>query len=336
LCKKLAEYDKIKVEEDFIEGANRIESTIHPPIRQFINEHYADIIAINKQYRKEDGEDTDCDILKNLNLSKEKKTALESLQRVFEDGANKYPRLIHLVLEWPLFSRMPKPPRDMLDFCDQQEYDRMLEHRKKDVFNSVGGFSGIETQSTYWFLYPKGESWNKDSGIKRFQDLLIDTHKLLGCDWLKLLHKHVGLMSPWSVSADGWDGLFDEDYDLQEEGYRKGLYKNYYITDVFYESIRLCRKLLDSETGQEIESIGTQPELTDTEQNIIEALDKNKMNGEPLAKKTGYPYNSNFKNTLSSLRKRGILGNKSPGYFLEPAYYYLLNEPDKSQDKGQD
>jgi hypothetical protein len=224
----------------------------------------------------------------------------------------------------------------MLDFCDQQEYDRMLEHRKKDVFNSVGGFSGIETQSTYWFLYPKGESWNKDSGIKRFQDLLIDTHKLLGCDWLKLLHKHVGLMSPWSVSADGWDGLFDEDYDLQEEGYRKGLYKNYYITDVFYESIRLCRKLLDSETGQEIESIGTQPELTDTEQNIIEALDKNKMNGEPLAKKTGYPYNSNFKNTLSSLRKRGILGNKSPGYFLEPAYYYLLNEPDKSQDKGQD
>ncbi len=251
LCKKLAEYNKIEFEEDFIEGANRIEFTIYKPIRQFIDKHYADIIAINKQYRKEDGEDTNCNVLKNLNLSQKNRRALESLQRLFEDGANKYPRLIHLVLEWPLFRCMPKPPREMLSFCDQQEYDRMLERRKKDCFNSVGGFSGIETQSTYWFLYPKGESWNKDSGIKRFQDLLIDTHNLLGCGWLKLLHEHANLMTPWHVHCEFWDGLFDDDYELDEESLKKGLYKNYYITDVFYESIRLCKKLLELETGKQ-------------------------------------------------------------------------------------
>lgn len=72
--------------------------------------------------------------------------------------------------------------------------------------------------------------------------------------------------------------------------------------------------------------------LNDTERNVIEALGTNVLIGEKLAKKAGYPCNSNFKNTLSSLRKRGILGNKSPGYFVKPAYHFLLVKSDQSQD----
>lgn len=72
----------------------------------------------------------------------------------------------------------------------------------------------------------------------------------------------------------------------------------------------------------------TEQKFTDTEENILEALGRDTMIGEKLAKKAGYPYNSNFKSTLSSLRKRGILGNKSPGYFVEPKYHSFLKKSD--------
>jgi hypothetical protein len=54
--------------------------------------------------------------------------------------------------------------------------------------------------------------------------------------------------------------------------------------------------------------------LTETESNILEALGEGKLTGEMLAQKAGYPCNSNFKNTLSSLVKRGLLANDRPGY----------------------
>lgn len=87
-------------------------------------------------------------------------------------------------------------------------------------------------------------------------------------------------------------------------------------------------------------ALGTSPEpvkdrsqLNDAEQNIIEAVGEKMLIAEEVAKKAGYPCNSNFKSTLSSLRKRGILDNRFPkGYFLRPEYYFLLKIPDQSQD----
>jgi hypothetical protein len=61
-------------------------------------------------------------------------------------------------------------------------------------------------------------------------------------------------------------------------------------------------------------SATTGARLTDTEQCILEALGSGKLTGEQLAKRAGYPCNSNFKNTLSSLVKRGLLINDRPGY----------------------
>ena len=68
--------------------------------------------------------------------------------------------------------------------------------------------------------------------------------------------------------------------------------------------------------------------INDTEQGIIEALGSETLTGEKLAKEAGYPYNFKFKSSLSGLRKRGILGNKKPGYFLESEYEFLLKESD--------
>ena len=64
--------------------------------------------------------------------------------------------------------------------------------------------------------------------------------------------------------------------------------------------------------------------LNEIEQDIIEALGDETLTGEKLAKKAGRPYNFKFRSSLSGLRKRGILGNKKPGYFLEPEYEFLL------------
>jgi hypothetical protein len=66
--------------------------------------------------------------------------------------------------------------------------------------------------------------------------------------------------------------------------------------------------------------------LNDIEQDIIEALGDKTLTGEKIAKDTGHPYSFKFKSSLSGLRKRGILDNKKPGYFLEPEYEFLLKK----------
>jgi hypothetical protein len=78
------------------------------------------------------------------------------------------------------------------------------------------------------------------------------------------------------------------------------------------------------DTEQEAED--TEQILDDIEQDIIAALRDKTLTGAKLAKKARHPYNFKFKSSLSGLRKRGILGNKSPGYFLEPEYEFLLNK----------
>jgi hypothetical protein len=69
-------------------------------------------------------------------------------------------------------------------------------------------------------------------------------------------------------------------------------------------------------------------DLNDIEQDIITALRDRTLTGEKLARESGRPYDFKFKSSLSTLRKRGILGNKSPGYFLESEYESLLNKSD--------
>ena len=64
--------------------------------------------------------------------------------------------------------------------------------------------------------------------------------------------------------------------------------------------------------------------LDDIEKDIIEFLGDKTLTGAKLAKDAGHPYDFKFKSSLSGLRKRGILGNKSPGYFLESEYEFLL------------
>jgi hypothetical protein len=62
-------------------------------------------------------------------------------------------------------------------------------------------------------------------------------------------------------------------------------------------------------------------ELNRIEKFIIEALGDETLTVEKLAIKGGY-----FRRTLSSLCKRGILGNKRPGYYLKPEFHYLLQD----------
>ena len=63
----------------------------------------------------------------------------------------------------------------------------------------------------------------------------------------------------------------------------------------------------------------TNSQLNDQESNIVTALKEGTMTGEKLARKAGYPFNSNLRTTLSNLKKRGIINNRGNGYFLPPS-----------------
>ena len=62
------------------------------------------------------------------------------------------------------------------------------------------------------------------------------------------------------------------------------------------------------------------------ERNIVDALKLERLTGERLAKLAGYPYNSNFKATLSDLKKRKVLVNFNPGYEVHPDYRHLISD----------
>ena len=66
--------------------------------------------------------------------------------------------------------------------------------------------------------------------------------------------------------------------------------------------------------------------LTTAQKNIIEALGDDTLTVEQLAPKAGYELSGHFRKTVASLRKRGILGNNQPGYYVMPEYRYLLQE----------
>ena len=73
------------------------------------------------------------------------------------------------------------------------------------------------------------------------------------------------------------------------------------------------------------------PHLSDCELCILKTLLENdKLTGTKLADRAGYPFNSNFKFTLSALRKRGFIDNKSPGYVITDRGKQIC------QDKRQD
>ncbi len=268
LCKKLKNFKRVNWSVEFDEDAKKHNIIINSPTKQFIKENYEHIINIrkkNQSYNKplkeriylEDKKEYATKfntIVDDIKLNGSQKTELQNVLKYFEEAVTKYPRLMHVVLEWPLFTLMPKLSTDILIFCESSEYDRMLK-RQKGYFIKDSCFSTPETQSTAWLIYPKGESWCKESGIKFFQELFLDINSILNCNWELLLHSYGLTISHGNnhhYLYDGWDRLFDDDYSpfFDEDGWRNGLYNCYYITDVFFESVRLCKYLLNKSTNE--------------------------------------------------------------------------------------
>ena len=67
-------------------------------------------------------------------------------------------------------------------------------------------------------------------------------------------------------------------------------------------------------------------ELKKVEKRIIKALAAKPLTTEQLAEEAGYWVSGYFTATIQSLRKRGILGNNRPGYYIQPEYLHLLQE----------
>lgn len=124
-----------------------------------------------------------------------------------------------------------------------------------------------------------------------------------------------------------------EDVSYKRELERERIVQTSCVSSLNFQTYEFSfEKLLSGTIAREVEKeqktkpLKEPPKLNDAEQNIVEALNTATLTGEKLAEKAGYPYNSNFKSTLSSLRKRGIVGNKSPGYFVQPDYHSLIRK----------
>ena len=60
-----------------------------------------------------------------------------------------------------------------------------------------------------------------------------------------------------------------------------------------------------------------QPVLSEMEAAIVEVLSRHEvLSGPQIAPLAGYPYETGLKSCLASLRRRGIIGNNCPGYYL--------------------
>ncbi len=82
-----------------------------------------------------------------------------------------------------------------------------------------------------------------------------------------------------------------------------------------YLADMLTSKPKSAETEHENGADIKPSQLTDTENNILEALGKDTLRGPELLKKTGYDYSSHYRSILSNLVKRQILGRNSNGYY---------------------
>ena len=92
--------------------------------------------------------------------------------------------------------------------------------------------------------------------------------------------------------------------------------------ETFMVYLELEAKAADLSRDHEPASQATKPkaDLTEKENNICEAVGKKTLTGEQIAKAAGYPFNSDLRNRLSQMLKRGVLakGAGGIGYRLPP------------------
>jgi hypothetical protein len=76
------------------------------------------------------------------------------------------------------------------------------------------------------------------------------------------------------------------------------------------------------------------PQLNEREVNLLTAIGPNRLTGEKVAQKAGYPFNSTTKQTLASMRRNAILRNRPGGYEADDLGKKLLAHlcPDKCPD----
>jgi hypothetical protein len=291
---------------------------------------------------------------------------LEKLKREFSELADMFPKMGHFQLMWPGPALPPHIMSAVFEKA-RREHNTCFASRAHASAYQPGckvQYWLIRAPSKNWRTdvaarQLKYHSRRGVNEVKRLPDLLmlkvlsVDSDLLMRADsvesWLFLVRRY---QKPTLLSV--MTGLIPRKWEDKLTQFRATM-----IPDVFHASVVFLDELLKDlrqegygipklrlgekcegngqpktgpaakpKAGGKVESVQEATGLTDTESNIIEALSTNVMTGEELAVRAGYPYNSNFKSTLSSLRKRGILGNKAPGYFVEPEYHFLLSKSD--------
>ena len=109
----------------------------------------------------------------------------------------------------------------------------------------------------------------------------------------------------------------DESLDLMAEMVKRWAVEHFAKPDdsARIVLVHILKRLAKIESQLGIAQIDTP--LNAREEDILEALGTTRMTGETLAEAAGYEYDGHFKQILSTLVKRKLLGNKRPyGYFV--------------------
>jgi hypothetical protein len=87
--------------------------------------------------------------------------------------------------------------------------------------------------------------------------------------------------------------------------------------DKFENDAKEVIQKIEAKTKEYYDSKKKKTKLTDTESCILESLGQDSLNGRELLKKTGYDNSSHYRQILSNLVKRNVLGKNVKGYFAE-------------------
>jgi hypothetical protein len=281
--------------------------------------------------------------------------SLDALRDKFENASSRYPGLTYVWTEFTCVTISWQLPGEI----EEDEVYVVYDSRNNDTCFEWYGIWNWDKREVkrpgpavqFWVMKPRSELWDSSNAGREFYGLAYAAGQLIGGKQVlgqTVIPMFRCIESIFQKTKDGRPicNIFVCDSavvrwlfairELRRPTARREFGADGYMVawqDVFHESSLLCNQLLSEQKRTSSgEAPKKPPELSETEKNIIEALNTDTLTGEKLAAKAGYPPNSNFKSTLAGLRKRGILGNRAPGYFVKPEYHFLLEKSDQSQD----
>lgn len=280
---------------------------------------------------------------------------MEDLQRLFRIGAEQFPAMMYVVVGWPEGdgAKGVSLDQNLLPADLRYNDDNLIESWIDQGYEHPG--VRVREPRRFWLMRASTQRWNKAAALDTIRTLAAQVMPRLSglCNDDSLFFPPPALfrikeelcclqdaLSQWLCALYHFRRPEGDDlwYALPLERFGQDFYY-YCLGDVFLQSVLACEVMLDQRTFDEFIKIAqnrkrladgegsanvdknrqSAEDLTDTENNILEALGSETLVGRVLLKKAGYDAScSHYRQILSNLKKRNILGHDGRGYYKIP------------------